>query len=102
MNTASYQRLKALGHDPLNPAVPVERSVDDDGIACLFDGVVRKDLTRHIRIKFGVSPEEYRTFWQLDDDYPMTCASLMRVGRADFPPPRVVERHVLGGHAATR
>lgn len=102
MNIEPTERLIKMGYDPLSPRVPVDQSIGDQGIVCLFDGVERKDLTRHLRVKYGVTPEQYRSFWNLPDDYPMTSASLMRATRADIPAPRFVERRVLAGHAAAR
>jgi predicted transcriptional regulator len=55
------------------PAVPRDRSVFPDHIVCLFDGVKRKMLKRHIRNRYGMSPEAYRQYWELPDDYPMVA-----------------------------
>ena len=55
------------------PAVPRDRSVFPDHIVCLFDGVKRKMLKRHIRSRYGMSPEAYRQYWELPDDYPMVA-----------------------------
>ncbi|MGE3875523.1 MAG: MucR family transcriptional regulator [Parvibaculaceae bacterium] len=55
------------------PAVPPETSVHPDYIVCLFDGVRRKMLKRHIKTRYGMNPEEYRRYWDLPDDYPMTA-----------------------------
>lgn len=53
------------------PAVPVKKSVTDDYIICLEDGKKFKSLKRHLRAKYGMSPEEYREKWDLPADYPM-------------------------------
>lgn len=53
------------------PAVSVKKSVADDYIICLEDGKKFKSLKRHLRAKYGMSPEEYREKWGLPADYPM-------------------------------
>ena len=55
------------------PAVPVKRSVTDDYIVCLEDGRKFKSLKRHLHSAFGLSPEQYRTKWNLPRDYPMVA-----------------------------
>lgn len=53
------------------PAVPVKRSVTDDYIICLEDGKKLRMLKRHLMAAYGMSPEEYRSKWGLNPDYPM-------------------------------
>ncbi|WP_448951182.1 MucR family transcriptional regulator [Labrys neptuniae] len=60
---------------PLRPAVPVRKSVTPDFIICLEDGQKFKSLRRHLRSKYNMSPEEYRSKWGLADDYPMVAPS---------------------------
>lgn len=55
----------------LNPAVPIDQSVQDDAIICLEDGLPFKSLKRHLRSKYNLTPEAYREKWGLPDDYPM-------------------------------
>ena len=55
------------------PAVPVRRSITPDHIICLEDGKKLKMLKRHLRAVYGLSPEEYRTKWNLPADYPMVA-----------------------------
>ena len=62
-------------HEPGNPAVAIEDSVDPDFIVCLEDGRKFKSLKRHLRTKYDLSPEEYRARWGLDADYPMVAAN---------------------------
>lgn len=57
------------------PAVPVKKSVTDDFIICLEDGKKFKSLKRHLRTRYGMSPEEYRAKWRLPHDYPMVAPS---------------------------
>ncbi len=55
------------------PAVSVRRSVTPDFIICLEDGRKFKSLKRHLRTKYGMSPDEYRAKWGLAKDYPMVA-----------------------------
>ena len=57
----------------LIPAVPIEESLKDDVIICLEDGQPYQSLKRHLRVKYGMSPEEYREKWGLAADYPMVA-----------------------------
>lgn len=60
---------------PLVPAVPVKKSVGDDHLVCLEDGRKFKSLKRHLRVKYGLSPDEYRAKWGLPKSYPMVAPS---------------------------
>ena len=68
----------------LKPAVSVKKSVEDDYIVCLEDGLKFKSLKRHLRARYGLTPEEYREKWNLPRDYPMVAPSyaLQRSGLA--------------------
>ena len=57
----------------LNPAVPVKKSVFPDYIVCLEDGKRLKMLKRHLQASYGLSPDAYRTKWNLPRDYPMVA-----------------------------
>lgn len=59
--------------EPPEPAVPVRRSITPDHIVCLEDGRKFKSLKRHLRTKYDMSPDEYRTKWGLPKDYPMVA-----------------------------
>lgn len=58
---------------PLEPIVPIKKSVKPDYIVCLEDGRKLKMLKRHLRNAFGMSPEQYRAKWGLPNDYPMVA-----------------------------
>lgn len=58
---------------PTTPVVPVEDSIQPDGIVCLIDGQKRKMLMRHLKARYNITPEEYRAHFGLPDDYPMTA-----------------------------
>ena len=55
------------------PAVPIEESLKDDVIICLEDGLPFQSLKRHLRVKYGLTPEDYREKWGLPPDYPMVA-----------------------------
>ena len=55
------------------PAVPVKKSLHDEYIVCLEDGKKFKSLKRHLRTRYGMTPEEYREKWGLPADYPMVA-----------------------------
>jgi predicted transcriptional regulator len=60
-----------------NPKIirPMEGSVTNEGIYCLFDNERRVMLFRYVLAKYGMTPEEYRSFCDLPADYPMIAAS---------------------------
>jgi predicted transcriptional regulator len=55
------------------PAVPVKKSITPDYLVSLEDGQKYKSLKRHLRTKYGMSPEDYRAKWGLPKDYPMVA-----------------------------
>ena len=55
------------------PAVAIRRSVTPDFIVCLEDGRKLKMLKRHLRTAYNLTPEEYRSRWNLPPDYPMVA-----------------------------
>jgi predicted transcriptional regulator len=63
---------------PLDPAVPIRKSITDDYLICLEDGKKFKSLKRHLRSKYDMTPEEYREKWGLPYDYPMVAPSYAR------------------------
>ena len=60
------------------PAVSIKNSITDEFLICLEDGKKFKSLKRHLRSKYGLSPEEYREKWGLPYDYPMVAPSYAR------------------------
>jgi predicted transcriptional regulator len=64
--------------EPLKPAVSPRKSVFPDFIVCLEDGKKFKSLKRHLRTKFDLTPEQYRTKWDLASDYPMVAPNYAR------------------------
>ena len=59
--------------EPLKPAVPIRKSITPDYLVCLEDGKKLKMLKRHLRSTYNMTPDEYRTKWNLPADYPMVA-----------------------------
>lgn len=74
---AVYHAFLSLTADEpaLHPAVPLKASVTRDYLVCLEDGKRLKTLKRHLRGRYGMTPEDYRAKWNLPSDYPMTAPS---------------------------
>ena len=60
---------------PKEPAVSIKKSITPEFLICLEDGRKFKSLKRHLRTKYNMSPEDYRTKWGLAKDYPMVAPS---------------------------
>ena len=56
-----------------DPAVPIKKSITTDYLVCLEDGKQLKMLKRHLKTAYDMSPEDYRTKWGLNSDYPMVA-----------------------------
>lgn len=56
-----------------DPAVPIRKSITDEYIVCLEDGLKFKSMKRHLRAKYDLSPDQYRVRWGLGADYPMVA-----------------------------
>ena len=63
----------APSSEPPKPAVPIRRSVTEEFIVCLEDGMRFKSLKRHLRSAYGMTPEQYRLRWNLPHEYPMVA-----------------------------
>src|ERR1700677_339079 len=55
------------------PAVPIKKSITPDFIICLEDGKKLKMLTRSLRPRYKMTPDEYRAKWNLPVDYPIVA-----------------------------
>ena len=64
-----------LATETKTPAVSIKKSISPDYITCLEDGRKFKSLKRHLKSKYDMTPEEYRTKWGLPKDYPMVAPS---------------------------
>jgi predicted transcriptional regulator len=65
-----------------DPAVPVKKSITKDYLVCLEDGSKHKMLKRHLMSAYGMTPDQYRTKWGLQADYPMVAPSYSKVRSA--------------------
>ena len=54
--------------------IPIERTITPDYIISLEDGKKYKTLKRHLRSR-GLTPEQYRTKWDLPADYPLAASN---------------------------
>lgn len=80
--TDVHAALTAVGIDKVlpepvaekpKPPVPVRKSIQDDYLICLESGEKYKSLKRHLMAKYQMTPEQYRTKWDLPEDYPMVA-----------------------------
>jgi len=71
--------LSGLGGAPVvpevkqEPAVSIRSSIKPDYIVCLEDGKKLKMLKRHLMTHYQMTPEQYRTKWNLPAEYPMVA-----------------------------
>lgn len=75
-----FSSLNSLDEQPAEPpaetakpAASIRKSVTPDYIICLEDGKKLKMLKRHLRTTYNMTPEQYRTKWNLPPDYPMVA-----------------------------
>lgn len=59
--------------EPKEPVVDPKRSVTPNFIYCLEDGKKFQSLKRHLSTSHNLTPDEYRTKWNLPRDYPMVA-----------------------------
>jgi MucR family transcriptional regulator, transcriptional regulator of exopolysaccharide biosynthesis len=85
-----YSALREVSGEPQaaleptqEPAVSIKKSVTPDYIICLEDGKKFKSLKRHLRTRYGMTPEEYRAKWGLAHDYPMVAPNYAKA-RSDL------------------
>ncbi len=64
------------------PAVPIKKSIAPDHIVCLEDGRKLKMLKRHLKTRYGMTPDQYRERWGLAADYPMVAPNYAKQRRA--------------------
>jgi predicted transcriptional regulator len=55
------------------PAVSIRASIKPDYVVCLEDGKKLKMLKRHLMTHYNMTPDQYRTKWNLPADYPMVA-----------------------------
>ncbi|MTH95393.1 MucR family transcriptional regulator [Roseibium sp. RKSG952] len=67
---------------PTEPIIDRNDSIQNAHIICLFDGVKKKMMSRHLKAKYKMTPAEYREYWDLPADYPMTAPGYSAEKRA--------------------
>ncbi len=72
----------ASRQDRVAPAISVKRSVCEDHLVCLEDGLKLRSLKQHLRVQHGLTPQQYRAKWALPDDYPMAAPSYAKARSA--------------------
>ena len=60
---------------PLQPAVPVKRSVTPEYVVCLECGSKLKMLKRHLHTGHNMTPEQYRDRWGLPADHALVATN---------------------------
>ncbi|WP_173087721.1 MucR family transcriptional regulator [Devosia sp. 1635] len=63
----------------LEPAAKFDESVGRDFIVCLVCGKKLRSLKHHLRSLHSLTPEHYRSMWNLPDNYPMVAEELAEV-----------------------
>jgi predicted transcriptional regulator len=67
---------------PTEPVIDKNDSIQNAHIICLFDGAKKKMMSRHLKAKYNMTPAEYREYWDLPADYPMTAPGYSAEKRA--------------------
>lgn len=57
--------------EPLQPAVPIKRSITPEYLVCLEDGKKFKSLKRHVRTQHRITLDQYCAKCSLPANYPM-------------------------------
>jgi predicted transcriptional regulator len=79
IQTAHLTKENGEAADRVTPAVSVKKSITAEYLVCLEDGRKFKSLKRHLRTRYNMTPEEYRSKWGLPPDYPMVAPNYARV-----------------------
>lgn len=66
-------RRQSINRQPQAPAIAIRKSITPDCIYCLEDGIGFKSLRRHLKARYGLTPDQYRQKWGLPADYPMVA-----------------------------
>ena len=73
LNALSDEPVAAVELERRKPAVPVNRSIQNEFIISMEDGKKFKMLKRYLRARYDMSPDDYRRKWGLPADYPMVA-----------------------------
>jgi predicted transcriptional regulator len=79
-------------------AAKVRKSVTHDHLVCLEDGLKLRSLKQHLRVKHGLTPDEYRAKWGLAADYPMAAPGYAKA-RSEFAKSMGLSRYRKGAKA---
>lgn len=60
------------------PAVPIKKSVTNEYIVCLEDGLKFKTLKRHLQSHYNMTIDEYKKKWNLPANYPTVAFNYAR------------------------
>jgi len=55
------------------PAIPIKKSLNEEELICLECGKAFKSIKRHLLTAHGLTPQAYRSKWELPPDYPMVA-----------------------------
>ena len=73
LNSLNSEPAVVVAPERRKPAVPINRSIQNEFIVCLEDGKQLKMLKRYLRARYDMSPDDYRRKWGLAADYPMVA-----------------------------
>jgi predicted transcriptional regulator len=65
--------------DTPEPAVSIAKSITPEYLICLEDGRKLKMLKRYLRSRYDMTPEEYRSRWNLPAEYPMVAPNYAKL-----------------------
>lgn len=82
LSSTSSPAPVAVAVEKPKPPVPIKKSIEDDYLICLEDGMKFKSLKRHLMTHYNMTPEEYREKWGLPADYPMVAPAMRKPVRA--------------------
>ena len=76
-----YHRLKQeLSKNSVKESRNIpSKTVFDDYIICLEDGQKMQMLNRHLKVKYGMTFQQYKEKWGLPIDYPNTCKNYSKL-----------------------
>jgi predicted transcriptional regulator len=69
--SSSVQEPERVNAEPAIPAVALKKSITTEYLICLEDGKKFRSLRRHLLTHHSLTPDQYRTKWNLPADYPM-------------------------------